>query len=255
MGLSNFPTNLDTWTAKVDNVDDVDDDHINKLQDAVDALEIKVGKDSSSTVTTLDYLLKNASSVDPGHHHTASSLDSLPLPAYDLLWVPALAMTSLVTNGAEPGSKEFATNDIMQDYLAFDTSTEEYAAFNVVMPENWDRSTIKAKFYWAPYDDTGSTSDTVEWEIAAGAISNDDAIDAALGTSQVISDTLLAGESGDLHISNATPAITVGGSPALGDLIHFKISRNVAGSDVYAKDALLFGVAIQFGITGTITAW
>lgn len=69
MSLSSFPGDLDTWTTKVDNTDDVDDDHINKLQDAVDALEIKVGKNSSAVITTLDYLLKNTASESPGHKH------------------------------------------------------------------------------------------------------------------------------------------------------------------------------------------
>jgi len=174
---------------------------------------------------------------------------------YDLIWIPAGAMIPTDTNGAAPGTKEFATNDIMVDYLDFDTTTEEYAAFNLVMPENWDLGTIKAKFYWGPATDSGAEADTVEWEIAAGALSNDDAIDATLGTSQVISDAVLAGESADLHITSATPAITVGGTPALGDMVHFKVSRNVGGSDNHAYDARLFGVLIQIKTDQDITAW
>jgi len=174
---------------------------------------------------------------------------------YQSIFVPASAMTSTVTNGAAFSSKEFATNDINMDYLAFDTTTEEFAEFQFPMPENWDRSTIKAKFFWAPTDDTGDTAKTVEWEIAAGALSNADTIDAALGTAQVISDTELTGESATLHVSGATPAITVGGTPALGDLVHFKVSRNVSGTDDYGADALLFGCWIQFKVTNTVAVW
>lgn len=36
-------------------------------------LEAKVGIDNSAVVTSLDYLLKNASSIDPGHKHTAGA--------------------------------------------------------------------------------------------------------------------------------------------------------------------------------------
>ena len=140
------------------------------------------------------------------------------------------------------------------DYLAFDGAAEEFAEFQLPMPEKWDRSTVKAKFFWSSA--TGSTTgDTVEWEILAGALSNDDAIDAALGTAQVISDALLADAGADLQVSGATPAITVGGTPALGDLVHFKVSRNVGGTDDMTEDAWLFGCWIQYKCTNAVAAW
>lgn len=164
----------------------------------------------------------------------------------DTIWIPASAMIPLTTNGAAPGTVEKATNDIMLDYLAFVTGTEQFAAFNVPMPDTWNLGTIKAKFFWAPATDSGAAGDTVEWEIAAGALSNGDTIDSALGTGQVISDAVIANESAILHITGATPALTVGGTPALGDMIHFKVSRNVGGTDDHGYDAWLFGVLIQF---------
>lgn len=52
---TNFPTSLDTWTAKVDGTDYPQASHVNNLQDAVNALETKVGINSSAVTTTLDY--------------------------------------------------------------------------------------------------------------------------------------------------------------------------------------------------------
>lgn len=175
---------------------------------------------------------------------------------YDTLFIPAGAMAPLDTNGAAPGSYEYAANDIMIDYFAFDGANEEYVAFSAVMPGTWDRSTIKARFYWAPGDAACSAGDKVEWEIAAAALSDDDPIDAAPGTGQVISDTVLAGKEGDLHVTGPTPALTVGGSPALRDLVHFKVSRNTgsAGDDM-TEDAWLFGVLIQFRRNLAVSAW
>ena len=175
---------------------------------------------------------------------------------YCTLWIPAGAWKPTKTAGcADLASTQTSSNKDMYEYLAFDGSTEEYADCNIVMPEEWDRGTIKAKVYWIPA--TGcSQGDTVEWELAAVAVSDDDDIDASLGTSQVISDTVLAGKEGDLHITGATPAITVGGSPALGDLIHLKLSRNVSGTDDMTEDAWLVGVLIQYGIlTSQPSAW
>jgi len=174
---------------------------------------------------------------------------------YINIWIPAGAMIPLTTHGAAPGTNEYATNDIMLDYFAFDGATEEYIAFNLIMPENWNRGTLKAKFYWAPGDSACTAADTVEWEIGGGALSNDDAIDAAIGSTQVISDVVLAGKDGDLHISNVTPAITIGGTPALLDSIHFKVSRNVSGSDNMTENAWLFGVLLQIKINEAFAAW
>lgn len=67
---SNFPTSLDSYATLVDNTDDVLAAIPNNHADAIEALEAKVGIDSSAVVTSLDYLLKSASSVDPGHLHS-----------------------------------------------------------------------------------------------------------------------------------------------------------------------------------------
>jgi hypothetical protein len=172
---------------------------------------------------------------------------------YDTIWIGAGAMVPCTTNGAAASTEEYGTNDIDLDILAFDTgATEERVQFALVMPETWDRSTVKVKFFWG--NATGaSAADTVEWGIKAGALSNDDAIDAALGTPQVITDTVIA--DGDLHVTSATPALTVGGTPALGDLIQFEVYRNTDGTDDMAEDAWLIGCWIQFLKTNTVSAW
>jgi hypothetical protein len=173
---------------------------------------------------------------------------------YKTIFIPASACTSTATNGATLATTEYATNDINMDYYAFDGATEQYVEFQIPMPEDWNRGTIKAKCYWTSA--TGSTAnDTVEWEILGGALSNDDAIDAALGTAQVISDTLLADNGTDLQVSGATPALTVGGTPALGDMIHFKVSRNVGGTDDMTENAWLLGVWIQYLANTSVAAW
>jgi|GEM_PF-1083898 hypothetical protein len=173
--------------------------------------------------------------------------------AYDTIWIGAGAMIPCTTNPAETSTEEYGTNDIDSDILAFDAgATEERAQFTLAMPETWDRSTVKIKFFWANAAGA-SASDTVEWGIKAGALSNDDAIDAALGTPQVITDTVIA--DGDLHITSATPALTIGGTPALDDMIQFEVYRNTDGTDDMAEDAWLIGCLVQYRKTNTISAW
>jgi hypothetical protein len=164
------------------------------------------------------------------------------------IWVSASAMVGTTTNGASIGINEYATNDNTRVYYAFDTTTEEYVCFDIVMPEGWNKSTIKAKFFWSSA--TGSSSaDTVEWEISGVAVSNSDPLDVAQGTGITVSDALTANNGTDLQVTAATAAITIGGTPALGDMVNFKISRNVAGTDAMAEDAWLFGVLIQIAET------
>lgn len=72
-----YPTTLDTFVTPVDGVTEIVAAHKVELNDAVTALQTKVGVDGSAVVTTIDHLLKSAASVDPGHHHTNASIDSL----------------------------------------------------------------------------------------------------------------------------------------------------------------------------------
>lgn len=72
---SNFPANLDTDATMIDRIsgDDVIANDINGAYDAIRHIEVKVGIDSSAVATSLDYLLKNSSSSNPGHKHTIAN--------------------------------------------------------------------------------------------------------------------------------------------------------------------------------------
>jgi hypothetical protein len=132
----------------------------------------------------------------------------------------------------------------MYDSIDFDGTTQEYIIWSFFMPDDWDEGTIKFKFYWSPA--TGaSAADGVRWRIEAVAVSNDDPLDAAWGTAVEVTDTVIA--VGDLHESAATAAVTVGGTPAAGDMIHIRVSRDVAdAADDMTEDAKLYGIKMQY---------
>lgn len=76
---TNFPTALDSFTNPV-GTDDVSvvphaEQHANK-NDAIEAIQAKLGINSSAVITTIDYLLKSALSSNPGHVHTASAISN-----------------------------------------------------------------------------------------------------------------------------------------------------------------------------------
>lgn len=109
------------------------------------------------------------------------------------------------------------------------------------MPAQWDEGTITFAPYWSHPSTT--TNFGVVWDLAGVAFSNDDAMDTAFGTVQTSTDT--GGTTSDLYIGPTSAAITIAGTPAAQDLVHFRVRRVPAnGSDTMAVDARLHGVKL-----------
>lgn len=159
------------------------------------------------------------------------------------IWIPASAMYSRTTNGAASGTIETSTNKVMLRTLDFDTSTQEFAQFNIQMPKSWNRSTLICQFVWT--HPTTTTNFGVVWAIEAVAFANDDAADTAFGTAVQVSDT--GGTANDIYITDETSALTVSGSPGNEEWVVFQIKRVPEdGSDTMAVDARLLGVKIHY---------
>lgn len=125
--------------------------------------------------------------------------------------------------------------------LDFDTTTQEYAQFGIVMPKKWDEGTITFKAHWSHAATT--TNFGVVWDLQAVAVSDDDAIAVAFGTAQTSTDT--GGTTNDLYTSPESSAITVSGTPAAEDMVFFRVSRVTGnGSDTMAIDARLHGITL-----------
>lgn len=157
------------------------------------------------------------------------------------VWVPAAAMTSRTTNGAASGTTESTTNKVMNKVLDFDTTTQEFAQFTIAFPKNWNEGTVTFIPYWTAASGSGG----VVFGLAGVAVSNDDVIDAAFGTAQTSTDTLIA--TTDVHVGPESSAITIAGTPAEGDIVYFQINRTVAdASDTLAADARLIGIKLIY---------
>lgn len=61
---TNFPTSLDSYATLVDNSDDVLASHPNDRGDAIEALEAKVGVNSSAVTTSHDYKITNLQTIN-----------------------------------------------------------------------------------------------------------------------------------------------------------------------------------------------
>lgn len=159
------------------------------------------------------------------------------------IFIPTSAMHSSTTNGAAIEQVEYITNDVDIYDLAFDTTTQEYGQFTCMLPSTWNAGTITAKFYWT--NAGGAATQGVRLGIQGYCYSDDDALDVAWGTAQEVTDTWLA--QNDMHITAATPAITLGGTVTTGKMLQFRVYRNPShADDTMAGDLRLLGVLLTF---------
>jgi hypothetical protein len=174
------------------------------------------------------------------------------LGIYRTIYTPARLFIPSVTNGcAAYAEGEFATNDVNVAQCAFDGATDEFACFQVQFPQEWDLGTVKAKVYWGPAVGA-SAADTVQFALQARAASDGDDQDQAYGTAQSMADVVQTAQY--LHITPASAAITIAGTPAANDLINFRLYRDVS-EDNMTEDAAVYGVLIQYSINVAVSAW
>jgi hypothetical protein len=175
---------------------------------------------------------------------TGSNGSTGPAPAGQL-FLSAAGMWPSTTNGAVANTlDESVTNKQNIYYLDFVDGADNYCECTVVMPSDWDGSTITAKFYWTK---AGTSTNSVVWGIAGRSYGDGETIDQALGSQVTVSD---AGTATTLQvkISAATSAVTLSGTPAASELVQFKIQRIASnGSDTLAATARLMGVMINYG--------
>lgn len=189
---------------------------------ATDA-ETQTGTDTARAITPANL---TAAAVKQGKH---------------TIWIPANAMTARTTNGAAAGTAEMATNKNMFKTLDFDTTTQEFAQFEVFFPKSWNLGTVT----FQPVVSHASGSGNAVFGLAGVARSSDDAGDVAFGTAQT-SDTTV-GTANDIYIGPESAAITIAGTPAAGDTVQFQINRTVA-SDNLGVDARLHGIRLFYTI-------
>lgn len=157
------------------------------------------------------------------------------------IFIPAFQMWPSTTAGCAPLAQiESATNDQNNKVLDFDQTTQEHAEFSLMLPYRWNASTISFRTAWTA---SAGTAGNVNWNLQALSYPNSGAIDTAWGTAVASDDsfiTLL-----DVHYSPQSAALTIGNTPALGEMIQFRIFRDVA-NDTFDADARLLGVQLFY---------
>jgi hypothetical protein len=177
----------------------------------------------------------------------------LALAHYDTIFVPAAAMCPSASNGATPDSVAFTNTK--RDTVKFGTVYDESCEFDLVLPDDWDKGSMKAKFLWTVNDSSASANTNVKWAIGCISTADGGAVSTAPTTFTDVTDAI--SQVNNLQRTVATAAFSPDGTTGDGNLLHFVVKRNNASppSSPLTKDALLLGVWIQFAREGATEVW
>ena len=160
-----------------------------------------------------------------------------PATAETSIYVDAAAMFA-ESAGATAETVEGTNN--ASDVWHVATGETLYA--KMAMPPQWDGSDLEVDFVWG--SSTGTATENVRWGIAAQCAGDDDAWDTAFSAATQTADDAIINNT-DLHLVGVT-GVTPSGSPADGDILFLKITRETAGATVSSDDAQLFGLRVKY---------
>jgi len=168
---------------------------------------------------------------------------ALKIAGLETMWVPAAAMYGATTNPAD--AQQVETTAVRPDMkvLDFDNDTNEFAQFSVAFPKSWNEGTVTFQVYWTP---SNTNTGNCLFQLQGVAVGDGDTIDVAYGTGIEVTDAGI-GTVEDQQISPVSSAVTIAGSPAVGEQTYFQLLRNASsGSDTFTGDARVLGIRIFF---------
>lgn len=177
----------------------------------------------------------------------------LAITRYDTVFIPAAAMVPSASNAATADSITFTNTK--RDTMKFGTVYDGSCEFDIVLPDDWNKGSVRAKFVWTVNDNTASSNTNVKWGI--GCISTPDGGSVSTAPEDFVTVTDTLSQVNNLHRTDATEAFAPEGTTGDGNLLHFVVRRMNANppSSPLSKDALLLGVVIQFARTTSTEAW
>ena len=160
----------------------------------------------------------------------------------ETIWIPSVAMYPNSTNGCAGIEQVELSNGPEIKVLDFDASSDENAQFAIAMPKSWNEGTVTFQAYFTV---TGTNTGTVAWGLSGVSLSDNDSINTAFGTNVVATAKAHSGTSNDLNVTAESGAVTIAGTPAVGDQCYFQIMRDVSADD-QSGDARLLGIKLFF---------
>ena len=160
------------------------------------------------------------------------------------IWIPAVAMRPTSSNGcASIADLETTAGRPDLSSLDFDATADEHAQFGIAAPKSWNESTVTFQPVWSHAGGQTGGQDGVVWFLQGLAVTNDESADQVFGTQQNSTDDQVTAE--DVYFGPESAAITIAGTPAEGDMLFFRVGRDVSEvADDLDIDAKLVGIIL-----------
>jgi hypothetical protein len=160
------------------------------------------------------------------------------------LHIPIGAFRPHASGGCGPVEDVLLSSGRYISGMPFDPSSIEAASMVFAFPKRWNEGTITVQVYTF---NTAGGSGAFVFQASAVAVGDDETLDAAPGTAQTMTDTVLAAKR--LQVSPQSAAITIAGTPAVSDLVRLVVQRDpTAGGDTYASDVYVAGVKLRLTV-------
>jgi hypothetical protein len=175
-----------------------------------------------------------------------NALEFVALVGKQTTWWPAGAMQPTVSNGCTALTTVETTGGRPdQHVLAFATGADDHAQFEVSFPKSWNLGTVTFQAFWTHQGGQTGGLDGVAWALQGVALTSGDDFATVYGTAVVVTDDQATGDK--VYVTAESEAVTIGGTPADGDMCVFRVFRDVGdGADDLDIDAQLVGIKLFF---------
>lgn len=159
-------------------------------------------------------------------------------------YISAGGMSPRILNGSSPTQVAASTNGQNITYEDFIDGSTRSADTQWRSPSDWDGGTVTFTPIWLV---NSTSTNPIVWQMQGRSYGDGEAFDQALGTAVTSTDTG-SGTVNTVQIGPASAAMTLAGTPAAGELVHFRIFRDPSDvGDTLAATGRLIGVMINYG--------
>lgn len=186
-------------------------------------------------------------------YHNGSNWISIPNVASatrSAVFYPASFMLPTTAPGADAGTTVETTNEeafkaYSLGFSAVSGNVSGRLLFNWVPPDNWDGGTVTARIYWVQ---GGTGTGDIKVDVDARSFADNETLDASWGTAASITDSALNNVTKQA-VTATSSAITIGGTPAAGEFVIFRLSRQGGdAADTLNRSILVQAVKIEYTI-------
>lgn len=154
-------------------------------------------------------------------------------------------MISAVTNGTTILKLEATTNLNGRDTHVFINANDTFALFDWIPPPEYDSGTVSYRYFWTT---PGLDTDGVAMALEGVSTGDGDPLDVDHGTPVVLVDNIQSAAD-DTLISGESTAVTIAGTPIPGELINFRLFRDVSdGGNTATEDARVIALELFYNV-------